>query len=246
MVISYFQPSMFSNMPLWRETQGYKIKVNRDVLFSYPPELREEDAVNDYPLPHNSQHRTDSNMSLLVKGKLLKGGSLNQAVDGSGNIVGQLTVDGNWSGISIWGDDPTTVQKDGLVNGETFQLYVNNMKFTPTIFLMGSDLVFEKDGFIVCDIAPDAGVPTEYYLSEAYPNPFNNKTIIKYGLPESGLVSIDLFDISGRLIENLLRTDVKAGYHFFELNASSLGSGLFLLKVDVNGFSSVKKLIMIK
>ena len=111
---------------------------------------------------------------------------------------------------------------------------------------MGSDLVFEEDGFIVCDIAPDASVPTEYYLSEAYPNPFNSRMIIKYGLPESGLVSIDLFDISGRLIENLLGSDIKAGYHFFELNASSLGSGLFLLKVDVNGFSSVKKLIMIK
>jgi hypothetical protein len=236
----------FSNMPTWRETQGYKIKVNRDVLFSYPPELRDEDAVNNYSIFYNTQQRTDSNMSLLVKGKLLKEGTVIKAIDLHGNTVGQITSDGNSAGISIWGDDLTTGQKDGLVNGETFQLYVHNMKFTPTIFHMGSDLIFEKDGFIVCDIAPDAGVPTEYYLSEAYPNPFNNKTIIKYGLPESGLVSIDLFDISGRLIENLLRTDVKAGYHFFELNASSLGSGLFLLKVDVNGFSSVKKLIMIK
>jgi len=65
-------------------------------------------------------------------------------------------------------------------------------------------------------------------------------------LPESGLVKINLFDITGRHVTKLDNLEKSAGVHSIELNATGLGSGIFLVKIEVNGFSSFVKIILMK
>jgi hypothetical protein len=50
-------------------------------------------------------------------------------------------------------------------------------------------------------------------VSPNYPNPFNASTLIEYGLPESGPVKVEIFDILGRKIQTLVNETQAAGYH---------------------------------
>jgi hypothetical protein len=238
----------FSDMDPWRPSLGYMVKVDEDIVLNYPSEVGIEDNI---PIRSNDLEfkltRTGNNMSLLVLGLQSEKGVMLRAMDSNGILVGLgiANNDGKF-GLAIWGDDPLTPEKDGLSDGETFTLQINDEVIQPTMFHTGSSLSFATDGFIVIDAEQQVGIPSEYYLSEAYPNPFNNRTVINYGLPESGLVKINLFDITGRHVIKLVNLEKSAGVHSIELNATGLGSGIFLVKTEVNGFSSFVKIILMR
>jgi len=166
----------FSDMDPWRPSLGYMVKVDEDIVLNYPSEVGIEDNI---PIRSNDLEfkltRTGNNMSLLVLGLQLEEGVILRAMDSNGILVGLgiANNDGKF-GLAIWGDDPSTPEKDGLSDGETFTLQINDEVIQPTMFHTGSSLSFATDGFIVIDAEQQVIIPSEYYLSEAYPNPFNN------------------------------------------------------------------------
>jgi|GEM_PF-2164936 len=236
----------FSNMRPWRESQGYQVKVDDDVTLNYPEEQEEEqnDAIR---VERTALTSTGNNMSLLVQGLNANAGSVLSAIDVNNTIVGHgfVNADGQ-CGLAIWGDDLTTESKDGLSDGESFSLRNGDEVIAPTAYLAGKDLTFKTDGLIVIDAERQVSIPTEYYLSAAFPNPFNNRTTLRYGLPETGQVEINMYDISGRLVKGLGGFEKIAGNHTIDVNASNMGSGLFIVRFEVNGFSSVQKIVLMK
>jgi hypothetical protein len=54
-------------------------------------------------------------------------------------------------------------------------------------------------------------IPETYILELNYPNPFNPVTSIKFGLPGAGLVTIDIYDLTGKVVEQLINGDLNAG-----------------------------------
>ena len=225
---------------------GYQVKVDDDVTLNYPVEQEEEqnDAIR---VERTAPTSTGNNMSLLVQGLHSNAGSVLSAINVNNTIVGQGVVNADGQcGLAIWGDDLTTESKDGLSDGESFSLRMGDDVIAPTVYHSGSDLIFETDGLIVIDAERQVSIPSEYYLSAAYPNPFNNRTTLRYGLPEAGQVEINVYDISGRLVKELGGFEKVAGNHTIELNASDMGSGLFIVRFEVNGFSSVQKIVLMK
>jgi hypothetical protein len=89
-------------------------------------------------------------------------------------------------------------------------------------------------------------VPAQFVLSQNYPNPFNPTTKIKFALPKSGLVTLKLFDVVGREIGVLVSQNLSAGTFEYELNASSLSSGIYFYTLESNGFRDSKKMILVK
>ena len=89
-------------------------------------------------------------------------------------------------------------------------------------------------------------IPVEYALSQNYPNPFNPTTKINFALPKSGLVSMKVYDILGKEVATLVNEVKNAGSYTVDFNASSLTSGVYFYKVSVNGFSEVKKMLLLK
>jgi hypothetical protein len=89
-------------------------------------------------------------------------------------------------------------------------------------------------------------IPVEYTLYQNYPNPFNPSTKIKFALPEAGKVVLKIYDMTGAEVAELVNTDYEAGYYEIELNASNLASGVYLYRLQSNGFSQVKKLMLLK
>ena len=93
--------------------------------------------------------------------------------------------------------------------------------------------------------------PERFSLYQNYPNPFNPATTISYKLPESSLVTLNVYDILGNEINILVNGRQNAGEHILSYDGSRLASGTYFLKINAVGndgriFNSVKKMILLK
>ena len=94
-------------------------------------------------------------------------------------------------------------------------------------------------------------LPIGISLMQNYPNPFNPNTTIEYEIPHSGYVEINIFDIRGRLIRSLNKSQQQAGIHRIVWDGRSNGgsmvaSGIYFCRVHFNGNLLTKKLALIK
>jgi photosystem II stability/assembly factor-like uncharacterized protein len=89
-------------------------------------------------------------------------------------------------------------------------------------------------------------VPESYYLLQNYPNPFNPVTKIKFGIPESDFVELEIYDILGKLVQVLVKNNLSAGEYEYEWNGSAHSSGIYFYRMKTEKFTETKKLILLK
>ena len=89
-------------------------------------------------------------------------------------------------------------------------------------------------------------LPTTTTLSQNYPNPFNPTTNITFGLPESGSVKLDVYNVMGQRVATLVNDQKKAGYHTVSFDASRLASGVYLYRLRTGNQVITKKLMLVK
>ncbi|MBU1545115.1 MAG: T9SS type A sorting domain-containing protein, partial [Proteobacteria bacterium] len=100
-------------------------------------------------------------------------------------------------------------------------------------------------------------LPNKFELSQNYPNPFNPTTIIKFSISESAKVKLEVYNMLGQKLKELINSTLEAGYQQIEFSADGLSSGLYIYKLTVvpnnddgitpsNGFSFVKKMLVLK
>jgi hypothetical protein len=89
-------------------------------------------------------------------------------------------------------------------------------------------------------------LPVQFELSQNYPNPFNPSTTINYSIPEGTEVSINVYDITGRLIVTLVNEFKPAGYYKESFDGANLASGIYVYRIEAGDFRDVKKMILIK
>jgi len=88
--------------------------------------------------------------------------------------------------------------------------------------------------------------PVSFKLSQNYPNPFNPTTKISYALPKSGLVTLRVYDVLGREVATLVNEVKNAGSYTVDFSASNFTSGVYFYKLETNGLSDIKKMMLIK
>jgi len=89
-------------------------------------------------------------------------------------------------------------------------------------------------------------VPATYSLSQNYPNPFNPTTSIKFDVAKTGIVKLNVYDMSGKLITSLVNQNLSAGTYTTSLNASNISSGVYFYRLESEGFTDTKKFMLIK
>jgi 1,4-alpha-glucan branching enzyme len=87
---------------------------------------------------------------------------------------------------------------------------------------------------------------TDFYLEQNYPNPFNPSTRIKYQMPESGNVTLKIYDAMGREIKTLVDQFKQGGIYEIYFNASDLASGVYFYQLKANNFVSTRKMLLLK
>ena len=89
-------------------------------------------------------------------------------------------------------------------------------------------------------------LPIDFSLSQNYPNPFNPTTLISFDLPEAGPVQLVIYDLMGRTVQTLVDGNMSAGSHDITFDASQLSSGVYLYRVETPGFTSTRKMMLVK
>ncbi len=89
-------------------------------------------------------------------------------------------------------------------------------------------------------------VPSTYEISQNYPNPFNPATKINYQLPQTGLVTLKIYDILGKEVATLVNEQKNQGRYSVNFDASRLASGVYIYQLRVKDYVGSKKMLLIK
>lgn len=89
-------------------------------------------------------------------------------------------------------------------------------------------------------------IPETIILNQNYPNPFNPITSIEFGIPESKLVTLVVYNLLGEQLEILVNEYLSAGNYKVDWNAKELPSGLYIYKILAGNYVKSKKMILLK
>jgi hypothetical protein len=108
------------------------------------------------------------------------------------------------------------------------------------------------DPSILTAITSDQNLrPNGFYLEQNYPNPFNPSTLISFHVPHLMNVEINIYDIKGMLIRELINESKSSGSYSVEWNGKDknnnmVSSGTYFYQLNTGEFSQTKKMILLK
>lgn len=96
------------------------------------------------------------------------------------------------------------------------------------------------------EIEVSCSVPNKYELSQNYPNPFNPTTVINYQLKTTGKTTLIIYNLLGQEVKTLVNEVQSAGEHKVKWNAGGMASGVYMYRLESNGFVQTRKMILTK
>ena len=93
--------------------------------------------------------------------------------------------------------------------------------------------------------------PVEYSLEQNFPNPFNPSTEIRYSLSHSGMVRMDVVNVLGQKVKTLVQLEQPIGHYQVTWDGTTdagtaVSSGVYFYRLTTEGFSSVRRLVLIR
>ena len=88
--------------------------------------------------------------------------------------------------------------------------------------------------------------PEEIKLYPSYPNPFNPSTTISLSIANTALIKVSIYDVNGRLVDNLYDSIIAPGYHQLAWHATSKPSGIYFVLLESDGQIKTQKLVLMK
>ncbi len=113
-------------------------------------------------------------------------------------------------------------------------------------FAVGYDGVIYKKDNIVSVTQISTEVPSSINLYQNYPNPFNPETTIKFDISKSGFISLKVYDISGKEVQNLFNGVKEAGSYQLKFDGANLNSGVYFYRLLTNGTTITKSMVLVK
>jgi hypothetical protein len=164
------------------------------------------------------------------------------AVSSDGTAENEVRLDDRSDGVAFGDDDPATVfavwEQLDFIRG-VWWFSFDNYK------LMPDDLTNDV-GEVLNVASEDEALPGSFFLRQNYPNPFNPTTSIQYSVPNTGYVTLEVFDLLGRVVSTLVDDFENAGEHAIEFDAAHLPSGLYLYRLTAGDEVSTKKMMFLK
>ena len=89
-------------------------------------------------------------------------------------------------------------------------------------------------------------IPESFNMSQNYPNPFNPSTKINYELQIANYVTLNIYDINGKLVKELVNEKQSAGSYSIDFDGSGLPSGTYIYRLQAGDYSETKKMVLLK
>ena len=94
-------------------------------------------------------------------------------------------------------------------------------------------------------------IPTSFAMHQNFPNPFNPTTIVRYDLPEDGLVNIIVYDMMGRIVRTLVNDYQSSVYKTVQWDATNdfgnpVSAGVYLYQIHADSYTQTMKMILLK
>ncbi len=175
-------------------------------------------------------------------------------------LPGDNEVTLNWATASETDNDHFEIERDGVklddvpatnnAGGSTYS-YTDNTAVNGQEYnyrLLSVDMTGNPQvlGSVKATPTNSAATVTRYALHQNYPNPFNPETSIEFDLVDPGMTRLAIYNVLGQSVATLVNGTLQAGRHTVVFNGANLPSGLYIYKLQVNGFSDVKKLVLLK
>jgi Secretion system C-terminal sorting domain len=166
------------------------------------------------------------------------------AVDGNGDVfVGTNSIDGRQGGISVSKDTGRSWQdiSSGLITDTINALTFNN---NGELFAATDNGVFKYNpsGSGVKTTTSDA--PASLTLEQNTPNPFASSTNIQFSVPESGPVSLRVFDPTGREVGTVVSGSYSPGTYTTSFNADGLPDGAYYYRLESDGQTAARMFVV--
>jgi photosystem II stability/assembly factor-like uncharacterized protein len=200
--------------------------------------------------------------SLPIIGRTTDGGTTWSQINIGSGVTGQCYL--NWvpltpvvyilganGGIKRSTDNGLTWVTTPVPNGVTSLTFfdftqVNNVVYGYAVSSTGTVIKLVDTVQILTGMNTNTEAPSAYKLDQNYPNPFNPSTNIGYSVPKSSHVNISVYDALGRKVETLIDEKKDAGNYEAQWNASKYSSGLYFYKMQTEGYTETKKMILTK
>jgi len=160
-------------------------------------------------------------------------------------VIGARQWTGSVIDVAAMGNDGSGYTKGYLEVGEIPSFKI--LREGELINLEGDVPAFENNQlFMVSNLTEAVSLPESFILNRAYPNPFNPTTTLNFALPVETNVLLEVYDINGRLIKTLIKSDMEAGYHSVIWNADQHSSGMYFVKMIAGEYMNTQKLMLVK
>jgi len=116
-----------------------------------------------------------------------------------------------------------------------------------------ADIMVDEKSAVITAVAinDQKELPIEWVLTQNYPNPFNPETVISYHVPQSSHVVIEVFNLLGQRLQKLV--DEKKAVGIYKVtwdgrdeSGNSVGSGIYIYKMQADGFVAIKKMALVR
>lgn len=129
--------------------------------------------------------------------------------------------------------DGVPYREDELIDGQSIDLYSSEI----------NELRLE---YIESGLPQESETPISYSLKQNFPNPFNPTTQISYQIPQQQFVKLEVFDLLGRRVSQLVNENQPAGNYTVIFDASNLTSGVYIYRLQAGSYSKVRRLLLVK
>ena len=103
-----------------------------------------------------------------------------------------------------------------------------------------------QNNFIIENLTQKLILPDNYSLSSPYPNPFNPITNLSFSVPIESYVKILIYDIQGRLVQEILNSLMEPGIYNIKWAAIDYASGIYFVNMVSGNFSVTQKITLLK
>jgi hypothetical protein len=236
--------------------KGYQVKMITQASLVYPPNsaaFNKSGITPVIPEHFGKPLNTGNNMTLgfAILDLRLTNGEIG-VFTGEGLLVGSSVLNDGFTAVTLWGDDELTQEKDGLSEGEAFNLVLwnsDNGEELPVIVTNWTEgnCFYKINGISIAgQVDFNNNESGHAKLYQNVPNPFKGTTSIRFFIPEKMYVTLTLYNVTGEKMKTLISGDLEPGFQSFDFSSKDYIAGVYYYRLHTQESTEVKKMTLLK